>query len=276
MQTSRILSVGLALALLTSVAAPLLAGEEPAPPPVDTGSVNTGPVNTAAADAAKLHKQITADFNAARNDYYAVMRKRRADAELQKQDPPTAPEPEFIARHAAAAKTYAGTDAAVPFLTSIVSMGRSRQADDARAALATIVESHSGSATLDTMTFSLLYGVHTLGEDTVRGAVDALVERSPHNGVKAAMLYCRGAMVNRATTSTQDQRDTAVVDLERAIEIGGESRYVGLSKGAIFELTRLQVGMTAPDIAGDDLDGYGFKLSDYRGKVVVLDFWGDW
>ena len=27
---------------------------------------------------------------------------------------------------------------------------------------------------------------------------------------------------------------------------------------------------------GEDLDGTPMKLSDYRGKVVVLDFWGDW
>ncbi|HEV3444883.1 MAG TPA: redoxin domain-containing protein [Gemmataceae bacterium] len=32
----------------------------------------------------------------------------------------------------------------------------------------------------------------------------------------------------------------------------------------------------APDIAGIDFDGKKFKLSDYRGKVVVLDFWGNW
>ena len=30
------------------------------------------------------------------------------------------------------------------------------------------------------------------------------------------------------------------------------------------------------EIAGEDLDGIRFKLSDYRGKVIVLDFWGDW
>ena len=36
------------------------------------------------------------------------------------------------------------------------------------------------------------------------------------------------------------------------------------------------VGEVARDIAGVDLDGVAFKLSDYRGKVVFLDFWGDW
>jgi cytochrome oxidase Cu insertion factor (SCO1/SenC/PrrC family) len=38
----------------------------------------------------------------------------------------------------------------------------------------------------------------------------------------------------------------------------------------------LEIGKVAPDIEGEDIDGVPFKLSDYRGKVVVLDFWGDW
>ncbi len=32
----------------------------------------------------------------------------------------------------------------------------------------------------------------------------------------------------------------------------------------------------APEITGEDVNGKEFKLSDYRGKVVVLDFWGFW
>jgi hypothetical protein len=36
------------------------------------------------------------------------------------------------------------------------------------------------------------------------------------------------------------------------------------------------VGKPAPEIAGEDLDRKKFKLSDYRGKVVLLDFWGNW
>ena len=38
----------------------------------------------------------------------------------------------------------------------------------------------------------------------------------------------------------------------------------------------LAIGKLATEISGVDVDGRKFKLSDYRGKVVVLDFWGDW
>jgi hypothetical protein len=41
-------------------------------------------------------------------------------------------------------------------------------------------------------------------------------------------------------------------------------------------VTGLEVGNLAPEIEGEDTDGKKFKLSDYRGKVVLLDFWGHW
>jgi hypothetical protein len=49
-----------------------------------------------------------------------------------------------------------------------------------------------------------------------------------------------------------------------------------LAEAALFELRSLVVGKLAPEIEGEDIDGKGFKLSDYRGKVVLLDFWGHW
>ena len=45
---------------------------------------------------------------------------------------------------------------------------------------------------------------------------------------------------------------------------------------AIEVRSRVKVGKVAPEIEGPDIDGESFKLSDYRGKVVMLDFWGDW
>ncbi len=43
-----------------------------------------------------------------------------------------------------------------------------------------------------------------------------------------------------------------------------------------FVVRSLMVGKTAPDIVGTDLDGVPFKLSDYRGRVVVLVFSAEW
>jgi outer membrane protein assembly factor BamB len=45
------------------------------------------------------------------------------------------------------------------------------------------------------------------------------------------------------------------------------------ARAELFEVHHLRVGKEAPDIEGEDQDGKRFKLSDYRGKVVLLDFW---
>jgi thiol-disulfide isomerase/thioredoxin len=37
-----------------------------------------------------------------------------------------------------------------------------------------------------------------------------------------------------------------------------------------------RIGQMAQEIEGEDMDGQRMKLSDFRGKVVVLDFWGLW
>ena len=56
-----------------------------------------------------------------------------------------------------------------------------------------------------------------------------------------------------------------------------EGRTVGsIARGELFEMRELVVGKSAPEITGADVDGKPFKLSDYRDKVVVLDFWGRW
>jgi hypothetical protein len=39
------------------------------------------------------------------------------------------------------------------------------------------------------------------------------------------------------------------------------------------DILHLAVGKVGPDIEGEDQDGKKFRLSDYRGKVVLLDFW---
>ena len=49
-----------------------------------------------------------------------------------------------------------------------------------------------------------------------------------------------------------------------------------LAKSGLYAVCNLSVGRIAPEIDGKDVDGVSFKLSDYRGKVVVLTFCGNW
>ena len=43
-----------------------------------------------------------------------------------------------------------------------------------------------------------------------------------------------------------------------------------------YELTRLDTPLPAPDFTLKDMDGKAHRLSDYRGKVVMLNFWATW
>jgi cytochrome oxidase Cu insertion factor (SCO1/SenC/PrrC family) len=55
-----------------------------------------------------------------------------------------------------------------------------------------------------------------------------------------------------------------------------DTEYAERAENGIFELEHLAIGKVAPDFEATDQDGKKFELSDYRGKVVVLDFWGFW
>jgi hypothetical protein len=48
------------------------------------------------------------------------------------------------------------------------------------------------------------------------------------------------------------------------------------ARARIYETLFLAVGKEAPEIEGEDTEGQPLRLSDYRGKVVLLKFWGFW
>lgn len=49
-----------------------------------------------------------------------------------------------------------------------------------------------------------------------------------------------------------------------------------IAKGELFEIRNLGIGKPAPEIESVDLEGNKVRLSDLRGKVVVLDIWATW
>jgi hypothetical protein len=69
---------------------------------------------------------------------------------------------------------------------------------------------------------------------------------------------------------------------ERALRDYGDVKLAGggtvaeRAESELFEIRHLAVGKQAPEMEGEDQDGRRFKLSDYRGKVVLIDFWSEY
>lgn len=132
---------------------------------------------------------------------------------------------------------------------------------------------------------------HFVGEERLAGVVPmlsrvdggaALLERvaakSPHRAVRGAALYEQAS-----TLKDEEVFDEAevVALLETVVKDYGDvprgKKTLGdYAKGDLREIQVFAVGKVAPDIVGEDIGGTPFKLSDYRGKVVMVDFWGDW
>src|ERR1700733_8147987 len=95
--------------------------------------------------------------------------------------------------------------------------------------------------------------------------------RDPINGMAAFWDFARGLQAGRLTP----EQETRVMQV-----LGDAGRAHPADATTIDELRHmvgaLTVGKAAPEIDGRDLDGVEFRLSDYRGKVVVLVFSGQW
>jgi hypothetical protein len=140
-------------------------------------------------------------------------------------------------------------------------------------ALDAFMRDHINSPKLGMITMALAYGTEPAEGEKM---LQAILEKSPHKDVKIAALGALAELNMPYSGGTLEQTAKARKYLERIIKEAPESNGATRAKTALFELDNLQIGMTAPDFEAEDQNGVKFKLSDYRGKVVILDFWGFW
>ena len=237
------------------------------------------------------HRSLVAEFKKANDAYGAAFRKVAATAAYK--DAVAARDREkmtelrsaiepvdragFSKKFQDAAARYAPTPAEVPFLSWLVLNGRDPAV--AKAAMTTILERHGGSPDLVEVAQSIGRMQRVLGEELQAKAM-ATLGASPHAMVKANVLFVKGYGLytppRRGPMPSAEARAKGRAMLEEAARLAAGTDLESKARSPIFQEERLQIGMEVPDIVGKDLDGVEFKLSDYRGKVVVIDFWGDW
>lgn len=216
----------------------------------------------------------------------------------------------YAERFLAIAEKSPDDPAAVDALVWAVQLGS--QTDAAAKAVGRLASRHADDPRVGRVVSSLSYSYAPAAETLLR----AVAEKGRDREARGAALMALGQFLNRRIELVDtlkndpkraDQMKSALAGMgldaaaferlkgadpaafakeaetcfERVVkDYGDVSRGRGtLGKSAAAELNEIRnlgLGKPCPEIAGEDIDGKSFKLSDYKGKVVVVDFWGDW
>jgi hypothetical protein len=114
-------------------------------------------------------------------------------------------------------------------------------------------------------------------EKLLRSAMSKGSDKRIHGRATLALAqFLKNKSENAAKGDAKAAKEAEDLLTQMAEKYADQKDLVQLAKDELFVIRHLSIGKVAPDISGEDSDGKKFKLSDYRGKVVVLDFWAGW
>lgn len=121
-------------------------------------------------------------------------------------------------------------------------------------------------------------------KDESRAAALAKKSKSPQIKAACAMVPLADLVARQSRESLTEKETKKLVDGLKAIQKDfatvidprRKKSWGDVCTDLLFQIEHLSIGALAPEIEAADTSGVSFKLSDYRGKVVLLDFWGNW
>ena len=146
-------------------------------------------------------------------------------------------------------------------------------------ALERLVTDHVASVEMGGLALELVYGAPAWTAPPAAAALRTILAKNPDKGIQAGCLAELALLVGLDESFGAEGRAEAERLLARIEAAYGTADFIGMkgtefAAGARHEITQLRVGAVAPDFEALDEAGTRFKLSDYRGQVVLLDFWG--
>ena len=216
------------------------------------------PAPSLAAEQARIHKA----FEAEQRAFSEAQQKATTDEERNQLKFPD--RDKYAAQMLDATEKNIKDPAAIDALIWILGFGR-QGSEPMTKALAVLQKHFIESDRMDSICEALEFD----DSEASKALLKELVQKNPHRSVKGAAALTLGQLHAEADPK---QAERYFADVEKY----GTDKQKDAARGHLFQLKNLALGKVAPEIEGEDVDGKRFKLSDYRGKVVLLSFWGDW
>ncbi len=228
------------------------------------------------------YDRLLKSFEDAQQSWFEKMRAlKEGEAE------PAEPSPTFVPQFRAYAEKHAGKPEAIPALAWLAQTARpdpatSQPATDATWAVQRLGDYAASPALKDALP-GLRYVVYSLGSELVVPLFEKIRQENPDPDVKAAATFNLAFTIWTGGPGSPEEAEKQGPQKKRAGELFRalvkdypDADVVADAQGFLYELDHLQVGMPAPEIAGSDANEKELKLSQFKGRVVVLDFWGFW
>jgi len=188
------------------------------------------------------------------------------------------PGPEFVEELEKLAAEAKGTDVGAASWMEILRIGVDKE--KSAVIVDTLLKDYAKSPKLAELPFMM--GQFMKPEEASAKLAD-LVKNSPNKDVQAAALYVSAQPLVESMGDEGDPSPELRTTYDRLRKDYGDLNVPfegGTYKESVdsfyFKVDNLRIGKVAPDFESIDENGAKFKLSDYRGKVVVVDFWGIW
>lgn len=233
------------------------------------------------------------DITSLNNDWRAAV-KKWSDAANQAQAAGKAPEraappvEEFRPKFRALAEKYAGKPEALGILVWLADDGVAGPEDhegrqSAKWAIEQMTKGHAAKPEIKDRLAPLQYLDETVGQDPLMALYNKIIESNPDRDTKAVATLNLGILHQRDVREGSDDQPPRKAAQAMAMKAfrSLKNDYAGTKAAEradrfIFQLENLQIGMKAPEIVGTDADGNEIRLSQFAGKVVMLDYWGYW
>lgn len=108
--------------------------------------------------------------------------------------------------------------------------------------------------------------------------IDAKMVKDAINVAKASMPKNSASYsaLNLTTNASQGFQQKELIEIYQLIQESFKDENGALAKEKMLDITKFDTGSKAIDFEFTTKDGVKTKLSDYKGKVVYLDFWASW